>query len=136
GSIRFPSTMNGITGVKPTWGRVSRYGVFALADSLDHIGPMTRSAADAAAVLQVIAGADPDDATALPDPVPYYLGGIDEGIAGLRVGIDRGYNSRGVEPAAVQAVEDAARALAGLGARLVDVRVPPVDEAVRGWTML
>jgi len=79
GSIRFPSTMNGITGLKPTWGRVSRAGVFALAESMDHIGPMTRSAADAAALLGVIAGADADDPTATQDPVPDYLGGIGEG---------------------------------------------------------
>ena len=76
GSIRFPSTMNGLTGLKPTWGRVSRAGVFALADSLDHIGPMCRTAIDCAHVLGVIAGADADDPTALPLPVPDYAAAI------------------------------------------------------------
>ncbi len=75
GSIRFPSTMNGLSGLKPTWGRVSRAGVFPLAESLDHIGPMTRSALDAAIVLGVIAGADSEDPTATSLPVPDYAGG-------------------------------------------------------------
>jgi amidase len=95
GSIRFPSTMNGITGLKPTWGRVSRAGVFPLAESLDHIGPMTRSAADAAAILGAIAGADADDPTALQGAVPDYLDGIDGGVRGLRIGIDRAVQHRG-----------------------------------------
>src|SRR5580698_2570687 len=82
GSIRFPSTMNGLTGLKPTWGRVSRAGVFPLAESLDHIGPMCRSALDAALILGVIAGADPDDPTAAPLPVPDYAGSIDAGLKG------------------------------------------------------
>src|SRR5215469_14443012 len=79
GSIRFPSTMNGVTGLKPTWGRVSRAGVFALADSLDHIGPMTRSALDCALMLGAIAGADPDDPTAVPLPVPDYAAAAGRG---------------------------------------------------------
>ena len=70
GSIRFPSAACGIVGLKPTWGRVSRYGVLALAESLDHIGPMVRSSADAGIMLQAISGLDPNDPTSLPDPVP------------------------------------------------------------------
>src|SRR5256885_4595118 len=77
GSIRFPCAANGITGLKPTWGRVSRYGVFALAESLDHIGPMTRSAADAGALLGAIAGPDANDPTTLTALVPDYLAGLD-----------------------------------------------------------
>ena len=73
GSIRFPCATCGLTGIKPTWGRVSRHGVFPLADSLDHVGPMARSAADCAALLGVIAGADTEDPTSLQDPVPDYL---------------------------------------------------------------
>src|SRR3954469_20112367 len=88
GSIRFPSATCGLTGIKPTWGRVSRYGVFPLADSLDHVGPMCRSAADAAAMLGAIAGADPNDPTALQSPVPDYLGGIGRTIRGITIGID------------------------------------------------
>ncbi len=76
GSIRFPSSACGLTGLKPTWGRVSRYGVFALSESLDHIGPMTRNAADCAAMLAAIAGADRRDPTALLAPVPDYVAGL------------------------------------------------------------
>ena len=86
GSIRFPSTMNGLSGLKPTWGRVSRAGVFPLADSLDHIGPMCRSALDCAIVLGVIAGADERDPTAVPLPVPDYAAAIGAGVAGKRIG--------------------------------------------------
>ena len=96
GSIRFPSTMNGVTGLKPTWGRVSRAGVFALAESMDHIGPMTRSAVDAAAMLAAIAGADADDPTASHEAVPDYLGVIGEGVREVRIGIDRALDRRRV----------------------------------------
>ena len=89
GSIRFPSAANGVTGLKPTWGRVSRYGVFELAATLDHIGPMARSAADCGAMLGVIAGSDPNDPTAVQDPVPNYLAGMTRGLRGVRVGVDR-----------------------------------------------
>ncbi len=92
GSIRFPCAANGITGLKPTWGRVSRHGVFALAESLDHIGPMARSAADAGAILGVIAGHDAKDPTSMVAAVPDYLTEIDAGIGGARIGIDASYN--------------------------------------------
>ena len=78
--VRFPSAANGIVGLKPTWGRVSRYGVLALAESLDHVGPMTRSSADAAKMLQAIAGQDANDPTTLPLPSPDMLGEIDGGV--------------------------------------------------------
>ena len=88
GSIRIPSAMNGVTGLKPTWGRVTRHGTFDLAPCFDTIGPMARSAADVAAVLGVMAGADPRDPTAAPVPVPDYLAEIGGGFGGLRIGID------------------------------------------------
>jgi amidase len=128
GSIRFPSTMNGITGLKPTWGRVSRAGVFALAESMDHIGPMTRSAVDAAALLGVIAGADPNDPTATQDPVPDYLGGIGEGVRGLRVGIDRALITAGADADMVRAAEEAAAVLTQAGAVLREVNFPSPDD--------
>ena len=135
GSIRFPSTANGITGLKPTWGRVSRYAVFELAGSMDHIGPMTRSAVDAAAMLGAIAGADPNDPTASAHPVPDYLAGIVGGVRGLRIGIDRALMS--VADADVQGVtEEAARVLSGLGASVVPVTVPSVDWIVAEWVTL
>src|SRR5580698_5729066 len=112
GSIRFPSTMNGLSGLKPTWGRVSRAGVFALADSLDHIGPMARSALDAAIMLGVIAGADADDPTAVPLAVPDYAGAIGAGVRGKRIGVatnmtDLDDNSRHAIDGAVQALRAA-----------------------------
>ena len=131
GSIRFPSTMNGITGLKPTWGRVSRAGVFALAESMDHIGPMTRSAVDAAALLGVIAGADPNDPTATQDPVPDYLGGIGEGVRGLRVGIDRALITAGADADMVRAAEEAAAVLTQAGAVLREVNFPSPDDVAR-----
>jgi len=133
GSIRFPSATCGLTGIKPTWGRVSRYGVFALAASLDHIGPMTRSAADAAAVLGVIAGADPNDPTALQAPVPDYLAAANQGIRGVIIGIDRSYNGDGIDPEVVAAVEEAERVLVSLGAKIHDIAFPSTVELLRGW---
>lgn len=133
GSIRFPSAANGVTGLKPTWGRVSRYGVFALAESLDHIGPMTRSAADAAAVLGVIAGADPNDPTTRQEPVPNYLAGLERGIRGVRIGVDRKLNTAGVDKDMVKVVDDAIAVLSSLGADVRDAAFPSPDEMVKMW---
>ncbi|MDP2331122.1 MAG: amidase [Reyranella sp.] len=134
GSIRFPSTMNGLTGLKPTWGRVSRAGVFALAESLDHVGPMCRSARDAALVLGVIAGADPDDPTAVPLAVPDYAGSIDGGLKGRRLGIPA--NLIGVDSDSRRALDGAIAALQGAGAVPVDVVLPDFDEAALKWREL
>lgn len=136
GSIRFPSTMNGVTGLKPTWGRVSRAGVFALAESMDHVGPMTRTAADAAAMLGVIAGPDGDDSTALQDPVPDYLADIDAGMRGVRIGADRAFIAAGADQEMVRVVEDACTVFARLGAELLDIVFPSVDQVVRDAVML
>lgn len=136
GSIRFPSTMNNVTGLKPTWGRVSRHGVFALAESLDHVGPMCRSAADAAAMLGAMAGADPDDPTAVPDPVPDYLATINDGVRGLRIGIDRALNAAGADADLVAAVEEGARVLGDVGAEIRDVTFPSPDDIVPDWIPL
>ena len=136
GSIRFPSTMNGVTGLKPTWGRVSRAGVFALAESMDHVGPMTRTAADAAAMLGVIAGPDGDDSTALQDPVPDYLADIDAGMRGVRIGADRAFIAAGADQEMVRVVEDACTVFARLGAELLNIVFPSVDQVVRDAVML
>ena len=127
GSIRFPSTMNGVTGLKPTWGRVSRAGVFALAPSMDHVGPIARSANDAAALLGALAGADVDDPTAAHDAVPDYLGGIDQGVRALRIGIDRALIAEGVDADMAQA----AGVLAAAGAVVRDVTLPSPDDVTR-----
>lgn len=133
GSIRFPSATCGLTGIKPTWGRVSRHGIFPLADSLDHVGPMCRSAADAAAMLGVIAGADANDPTALRAPVPNYLAGIGEGIRGLRIGVDRRYTQEGIDRQVVTALLQAERTLADLGADIREVHFPPYQKLVSQW---
>ena len=135
GSIRFPSTMNGLTGLKPTWGRVSRAGVFALAESLDHIGPMTRSALDAAIVLGVIAGADADDPTAVSLPVADYAGSIGTGVRGRRIGVPT--NLHGLDSDAQSAFDGAAATLKQAGATLVDVKLPAsFDQAGYDWVPL
>ncbi len=113
GSIRFPSTMNGLSGLKPTWGRVSRAGVFPLAESLDHVGPMCRSALDAAIVLGIIAGADPDDPTAAPQPVPDYAAAAGAGVKGKRIGVPK--NLIGADADSQRALDGAMAALQGQG---------------------
>jgi amidase len=133
GSIRFPSAACGLTGLKPTWGRVSRYGVFELAATLDHIGPMTRSAADAAAMLGVIAGPDEMDPTASQEAVPNYLADVKRGIRGLRFGIDSKYISEGVDAVTRTAVDAAARSVAELGAEIREVRFPDPSQMVTDW---
>jgi amidase len=133
GSIRFPSSGCGLTGLKPTWGRVSRHGICHLSESLDHIGPMTRTAADAAAILAAIAGSDPDDPTAVLAPVPDYVGGLGGGIRGLRVGIAEAYAFEGVNPEVVAVLTAAKEALAELGARFVPVTFPSIIEASAAW---
>src|SRR6266851_5767221 len=98
GSIRFPSAANGVVGLKPTWGRVSRHGVFPLGESLDHIGPMTRSVVDAALVLGVIAGQDPADETSLAAPIEDYAAAASNGVKGIRIGLDERYIGTGASP--------------------------------------
>lgn len=132
GSIRFPSAANGCTGLKPTWSRVSRHGCFELAATLDHLGPMTRSAADAGAMLGVIAGADPKDPTASTEPVPNYLAGMKRGIRRLRVGVDRAWNAR-VDAATAAMMDDVLAAVADLGGELRDVVFPDAEQMVQDW---
>ncbi len=133
GSIRFPSAANGITGLKPTWGRVSRYGAYELGATLDNLGPMTRSARDAAAMLGVIAGLDPKDPTTLRAPVPDYLQGIGAGIAGLRIGIAPAFMALGMDGPAATAVEGAQKVLAALDAIFVEVTFPNAAQVLRDW---
>jgi amidase len=133
GSIRFPSAANGLTGLKPTWGRVSRFGAFELAATLDHIGPMTRSAADAGAMLGAIAGADPKDPTASLAPVPNYLAGMQRGLRGLRVGIDARWNGEGVDAATVKVMEGALAAVRALGAEVREVVFPDPAQVIADW---
>lgn len=133
GSIRFPSAACGIVGIKPTWGRVSRHGVLALAESMDHVGPMTRSVADTAIMLEVIAGFDLNDPTSLPDPVPNMLQEIDRGIKGVRIGFDENYATKDVDTELAESVCAGVNVLEGLGAEIVEVQLPDMDEYVLAW---
>jgi len=135
GSIRLPSAADGVTGLKPTWGRVSRHGCFELAASLDHIGPMCRSANDAAIMLGAIAGPDADDPTTLRAEVPDYQASDDRDLRGFRVGLDEGYALAKVEPEVRRAVEETLRVMTALGADIVPVTFPDVDAAVADWPM-
>jgi len=127
GSIRFPSASCGLVGLKPSYGRVSRYGVLPLAESLDHIGPIVRTSADAAITLEAIAGHDPSDPTSLPDQVPPMLQRIDAGVSGLRIGFDERYATEGVEPGLAMAISNALSLLEGLGAHVIPVKFPELD---------
>ncbi len=134
GSIRFPAASCGTVGVKPTYGRVSRHGAFPLAESLDHIGPMTRTVADAARMLQVMAGEDPLDPTTLPAPVPNYGAEIGASVAGLKVGVDWHYAGEGVEAPVLSAVRSAIERLQDLGVEVVEFEMPAAyRELVDQW---
>jgi amidase len=134
GSIRFPCAANGLTGIKPSWGRVSRHGVFELAASLDHVGPMARSAVDAGLLLGAIAGADAEnDPTAALDPVPDYAAAASHGAQGLRIGLDPAWNSDGVDAETQAMLRQAVDAFRTLGARLVELQLPDMAQAVADW---
>ncbi|HEX3982757.1 MAG TPA: amidase [Acidisoma sp.] len=133
GSIRFPSAAQGLTGLKPTWGRVSRYGVFELAATLDHVGPMTRSARDAAAMLAAIAGPDEKDPTALQAPVTDYMAALDGGAAGLRIGYPKAWIAEAADAKTRAVAESALAVMKSLGAEIVEVTFPDISQAVRDW---
>lgn len=136
GSIRFPSAANGITGLKPTWGRVSRYGAFELAASLDHIGPMARSAADAGALLQVIAGPDPKDPTASQEPIPDYLAQMTRGLAGLRVGIDPAWTLDRADAPTKAVLQAVLAQIEPLGGSVREVHFPDAEQVLQDWAPL
>jgi aspartyl-tRNA(Asn)/glutamyl-tRNA(Gln) amidotransferase subunit A len=130
GSIRQPGALCGIPAMMPTYGRVSRFGLIAFASSLDRIGPLTRTVADAAAVLGVIAGRDPNDATSTALPVPNYAGELERPVKGVRIGIPKEYFGEGMDPEVRQQVEAAIRTLEGLGCRTVELRMPHTEFAI------
>jgi amidase len=133
GSIRFPSSMCGIVGIKPTFGKVSRHGVFPLADTLDHIGPMTRSVADAAAMLQVLQGRDERDPTTRSDPQIDYLSEIARGAQGLKVGIDRAYCTADTDPAQAEATFRACYMLKSQGLEIHDIDLTGILDGLAYW---
>jgi aspartyl-tRNA(Asn)/glutamyl-tRNA(Gln) amidotransferase subunit A len=130
GSIRQPASLCGTVGLKPSYGRVSRYGLVAYASSLDSIGPFAQTVEDVALLLGAIAGHDPLDSTSVDTPVPDYAGGLDGDIKGLRIGVPKEYFVEGMQPAVDEAVRAAVDALADLGAEIVEISLPHTDVAL------
>lgn len=133
GSIRFPAACCGIVGLKPTFGRVSRFGIFPLAASLDHVGPMTRSVRDAALMLDAIAGFDARDPTSIPGAAEPFSDGIDSFPKGVRIGIDEAYITAHVDPVVRDAVLAAVEVLCGLGAEMRPVTMPAMAGLLRDF---
>jgi aspartyl-tRNA(Asn)/glutamyl-tRNA(Gln) amidotransferase subunit A len=130
GSIRVPASVDGVVGLKPTYGRVSRYGVIPMSPTLDTVGPLARTAEDCAAVLGVIAGPDPQDTSSLGEPVPDYAGMLSRGVQGLRLGVDREFFFYKHVAADVRAAAEATvEKLGSLGADIVEVRLPELEAA-------
>jgi aspartyl-tRNA(Asn)/glutamyl-tRNA(Gln) amidotransferase subunit A len=136
GSIRQPAAFCGDVGLKPTYGRVSRYGLVAFASSLDQIGPLARDVEDAALVLQVIAGHDPMDSTSVDVPVPDYRAELDRGMAGLTIGIPAEYFIEGLDPEVEAAVRAAIRTLEELGARSEPVSLPHTEYGLAAYYLI
>jgi aspartyl-tRNA(Asn)/glutamyl-tRNA(Gln) amidotransferase subunit A len=136
GSIRQPAALTGTVGMKPTYGRVSRYGLIAFASSLDQIGPMTRDVVDAALLLQSIAGHDPRDSTSSTRPVPDYLATLRKGVKGMRLGVPKEYFVTGMEAAVEQAINDAIRLLEQQGAAIEEVSLPHSDVALPAYYII
>ena len=130
GSIRQPAALSGIFGIKPTYGRVSRYGMIAFASSLDQAGVLTRSAADAALLLGAMAGFDERDSTSIDEPVPDYSAALSEPLAGLRVGVVRQHFDSGLDAASAASVKEALAVMEAQGATLVEVDMPNIDLSV------
>ncbi len=130
GSIRQPASFCGVVGLKPTYGRVSRYGLLAFASSLDQIGPFSRTVADSALALSVLAGADPADSTSAATDVPDYTAALTGDVAGVRIGVPRAFVADGVDDAVRQAFEQALEVLRQAGAALVDIDLPHASAAI------
>jgi aspartyl-tRNA(Asn)/glutamyl-tRNA(Gln) amidotransferase subunit A len=136
GSIRQPASFCGVVGIKPTYGRVSRYGLIAYASSLDQIGPMTRTVEDAALMLSVIAGHDGRDSTSLDAPVPDYLDALERPVAGMRIGLPREYFGEGLDPEVKAMTRHATERLAGEGVDVIDISLPHTEYAIATYYLL
>ncbi|MDN5294335.1 MAG: aspartyl-tRNA(Asn)/glutamyl-tRNA(Gln) amidotransferase subunit [Eubacteriales bacterium] len=136
GSIRQPASFCGVVGMKPTYGRVSRYGLVAFASSLDQIGPLTKDVRDCALVLGAIAGHDPMDSTSVPHPVPDYTASLEKGIKGMRIGIPREYFGEGIDAGVKEAVKKAIATLEDLGATCEETSLPHTDYALPAYYII
>ena len=130
GSIRQPAALSGIVGFKPTYGRVSRFGLVAFASSLDQIGPLTKTVRDAALIMNAIAGHDPQDSTSLTEPAPDYAAQLGNDLRGVRLGLPKEYMVEGIDSQVKTAINDAVKQMHSLGAEIVDVSLPHTDYAV------
>jgi aspartyl-tRNA(Asn)/glutamyl-tRNA(Gln) amidotransferase subunit A len=136
GSIRQPGAFCGVVGLKPTYGRVSRYGLIAFASSLDHVGPFAKTVKDVALILQSMAGRDPMDSTSADLPVPDYLSAVGQPVTGLRVGIPKEYFGEGLDPQVRAAVENGIQELAKAGCEIVDISLPHTEYAIPAYYLI
>jgi len=136
GSIRQPASFCGVVGLKPTYGRVSRYGLIAFASSLDHIGPLAKTVKDAALVLRTIAGRDPMDSTSAELPVPDYVAELDKPVKGLKIGVAKEYFGEGLEPETRRAIEAAIQKLASMGCEIVEVSLRHTKYAIPAYYLV
>jgi len=130
GSIRQPAALSGVVGLKPTYGRVSRFGLVAFASSLDQIGPLTKTVRDAALIMNAIAGHDPQDSTCLEEPVPDYTARLGHDLRGVRLGLPKEYMIEGIDPQVKNAIYSAVEQMNSLGAEIVEVSLPTTDYAI------
>ena len=136
GSIRQPAAFCGVTGLKPTYGRVSRFGLVAFASSLDQIGPITKSVADAATLLNVIGGKDIQDSTSANVPLPDFTQALIQDVKGMKLGIPKEYFTGGMQPEVEKAVQESIRTLESLGMKTVEVSLPHLDYAVAAYYII
>ena len=136
GSVRQPAALCGCVGLKPTYGRVSRYGLVAYASSLDQIGPMTKDVRDAATLLGVISGVDQRDSTSVPEPVPNYVAALDGKIKGLKLGLPKEYMVGGLDAEVKAAVDAAVKQYEKLGAEIVEISLPHTDYAIATYYII
>ncbi len=136
GSVRQPASLCGIVGVKPTYGRVSRYGIVAFASSLDQAGPLARTVEDAAALLQLAAGHDPCDSTSIPQEAPDFTSGIDAGVKGLRIGLVTEFSTEGLAKGVRDRVEESYVRLEKLGATLEEISLPSFEHGISAYYLI
>ena len=136
GSIRQPAALAGVVGLKPTYGRVSRFGVVAFASSLDQVGPLTKTVRDSALLMNALAGHDPQDTTCLNQPVPDYTAALGHNLHGIRLGLPREYMREGIDPQVKAAVNVAVKQLQSLGVEIVDVSLPHTDYAIAAYYII
>jgi aspartyl-tRNA(Asn)/glutamyl-tRNA(Gln) amidotransferase subunit A len=136
GSIRQPAALSGVVGFKPTYGRVSRFGLVAFASSLDQIGPLTKTVRDAALIMNAITGHDPQDSTSLNELVPDYAAKLGNDLRGVRLGVPKEYMIEGIDPQVKAAISVAVKQMNSLGAEIIDVSLPHTDYAVAVYYIL